>query len=76
MRNTARALAIAACLLPGIAAAQNLPPNTIEGRLGPLSGPVQAIPYATLVSQLQLFNNIVVGTGHQHRRTSRAFRRR
>lgn len=63
MRKTLRALAIIAALSPGIAAAQNLPPGTVQGRLPPIAGPVEAIPFATLLAQMQLFGNIVLGPG-------------
>lgn len=67
MKTVVRALAFAACLLPGVAEAQQpqypqtLPPNTVVGHLGTTAGPSQAIPFAVLTAQLQLFTNVVVG---------------
>lgn len=63
MRHIIKALAIIAALIAGPAPviAQNLPPGTVQGRLPPIAGPAEDIPFATLTSQLQLFTNIVVG---------------
>jgi hypothetical protein len=52
LRIMVEALWLPAVLLPGLAAAQTLPPGTVQGRLPPLSGPVESIPFATLTSQL------------------------
>lgn len=54
MRNTARLLAALLSLTAAPALAQNLPANTVQGRLGiPAGGgPAQSIPFATLKSAL------------------------
>lgn len=58
MRQTLRALALAATLLPGMAWGQvpqfpqNLPAKTVVGRLGATPGPSQAIPFNTLLGIL------------------------
>lgn len=66
LRNALRALAVAFCLLPGMAVAQctipvGLPANTVIGRLGIGPGPCQAIPLANLAAQLSLVANSVIG---------------
>lgn len=57
MLNLLRALVLAACMLPGVAAAQcfsstPLPANTVLGRLGIGPGPCQAIPFTVLLSNV------------------------
>lgn len=58
MKNTIRALAVFAALLPALAAAQvpntpqTLPANTVVGRLGVTAGPAQAIPFARFQSAI------------------------
>lgn len=60
MKQIMRCLAIAAVMLPGLAAAQvpqfpqTVPANTVLGRLGIGAGPVQAIPTASLLSKTLL----------------------
>lgn len=57
MRKLARLAALLA-LLPALAVAQvapfpqTVPPNTVVGRLGPQSGPTQAIPFSTLSARI------------------------
>jgi hypothetical protein len=40
---------------------QNLPANSVVGRLGTQPGPSQAIPFSVLVSQFQLASKVVTG---------------
>lgn len=64
MRNLIRLLAFVAALLPAVAVAQSqvpLPANTVWGRLGIGSGSGEAIPFQTLMVQLQLRSNAVAG---------------
>lgn len=69
MKRILRAIAFAAALLPGIAAAQvpqypqTLPPGTVIGRLGTIPGPSQAIPFSVLFSQFQVQAGAVTGPG-------------
>lgn len=70
MKRILRALAFAAALLPGIAAAQvpqfpqTLPGSTVIGRLGTQPGPSQAIPFPVLLSQLLQLGNQVQFPGY------------